>query len=437
MEESSYLSQILLLVCLVILSAVFSSAETALTSLSAVKRKKLGSEYPVVGKFLTKLFEKPGKMLTTILVGNNIVNIMATSISTLIFIQWLNSLGIQNKIVVTATSTLFMTLILLIFGEITPKTFALKKAEGLAIILGRPIYYLSIALSPVIIILNKISKTVIKLVGGRQLEKDSLVSEDEIKILINMGVEEGVLEVSEEKMLNSIIEFGDIIVREIMTPRTAIIAVDSKTPIRKVVDVISKNGHSRIPVFSERLDNIIGFIYAKDLLTIPPDKNDSISFAQSLMRDPHYVPETKKIDELLNEMKRNKIHIAVVVDEYGGTSGLVTIEDILEEIVGEIQDEYDLKEEERIVKVDDNKYVVSGMINVGYLNRELEINLSEDDDYDSLAGFMVNKLGKIPIKGDIYENRDLRITVVNVIRRRITKLKLEILEKEGDHVENG
>ncbi len=435
MEYSSIYLQLILLTILIILSAVFSASETALTSLSSLKRKRLETEEPKRAKFVTKLFSKPGRMLTTILVGNNIVNILASTISTFFFIDILTEMGIESATVIAVISTVFMTTLLLIFGEITPKNIALKKAEYLSVLVSKPIYYLSILLNPIIKILNLLSKLILKSFNSQSLESGSLISEEEIKLFINMGLEEGVLEESEEKMLNSIFEFGDIIAREIMTPRTNIIAIDTETTLTQAIKVITKNGHSRIPVFKERIDNIIGFIYAKDLLAIPKENWDSGEIiSEEHIRPAYYVPETKKIDELLSELRKKRTHIAIVVDEYGGTSGLVTLEDVIEEIIGEIHDEYDVKEEAMII-IKNGRYIISGLINVGELNRELELELPEEEDYDSLAGFMVNKLGKMPEKGDFYENEKVNIKVLHVYRRRITKLSLTF--KEGEENNNG
>jgi CBS domain containing-hemolysin-like protein len=417
------------------LSAVFSASETALTSLSPLKRRKLEAEHPKSSQYIHKLFHKPGKMITTILVGNNVVNILASTISTFIFIDIMTKIGIENESVIAATSAIFMTIFLLIFGEITPKNVALINAEFLSIKLSRFIYYLSIILSPAIVVLNLLSKGILIITKGNRLEKGSLVSENEIKLLINLGLEEGVLEENEEKMLTSIFEFGDIIAREIMTPRPNIVAIEMHSTLIQTIKLINKYGHSRIPVYREKIDNIIGFIYAKDIFSVPVDKLESTdSLSPEMIRPAYYVPETKKIDELLNELRKMKTHIAIVVDEYGGTSGLVTLEDVIEEIIGEIHDEYDDKEEEMITKKNDG-YVISGLMNVWDLNNELNLHLPEDEDYDSLAGFMVNRLGKMPQKGDVYEDERIKIQVLHIYHRRITKLHLII--KEGEMKQNG
>jgi len=426
-EDSSYFIEFLFLVILLVLSAFFSSAETSLTSLTHLKRKKIISENKKNAKFIEKLYHKPGKMLTTILVGNNIVNILASIVATFLFVQVLSSYGVSNKAVITTVTTVVMTVILLIFGEISPKTLAIKNSEEIGLFLSRPVYYFSILFSPVISVLNNISKVIIRITGGLRLEKDSLVSEEEIKLLITMGLQEGVLEEEEEKMLTSVIEFGDIIVREVMIPRTDIVAADSKSTIRKIIGIINRHGHSRIPIYSERIDNVTGIIYAKDLLQLPENKLDDIPYVMELAREPFFVPESKKIDELLKEMRKDKKqHMAIVVDEYGGVSGIITIEDIIEEIIGEISDEYDGKEAKYIEKKGDNVYLILGMLNVGDLNKELNIAVPEEDDYDSIAGYVVNKLGKIPVMGDIYEDERYKFTIINVVKQRVVKLKLEI-----------
>ena len=434
MDSSSHSLQIIILVTLVLFSAFFSASETALTSLSHVKRRKIfaekGEKRDGNTKYLEKLYNNPGRMLTTILVGNTMVNIISSIIATFLFVDLLSLENIQNEIVVAMITTLIMTSIILIFGEISPKMIALKNNEKLAIFFSRPIYYVSLILFPLIEIFHHTSQIITKLTRGKSLEKHSLVSEEEIKIFINLGLQEGVLEEGEEKMLTSIIEFGDIVVREIMTPRPAIIAVDVKSTIRRVVNIIRQHWHSRIPVYSEKMDNIVGFVYAKDLLSVTPENLDNTSYLKTIIREAYFVPESKRIDELLKEMQKEKRHSAMVVDEYGGISGLITIEDILEEIVGEINDEYDNKEEVMIEKIRDNVYSINGLINVADLNDELNINIPEADNYDSIAGFVVDKLGKMPSKGDIHEDEKFKFEIVNVFKRRITKIKLEI--KEGE-----
>ena len=432
MTDTSYLPQILIIIGLICLAAFFSASETALTSLGHVKRKKLIAEKKALAHYIEKLFANPGKMITTTLVGNTMVNIVASIIATFMFVDVLHDWGVTNELLITAITTLVMTTLLLIFGEITPKMIALRNNERIAILFARPIYWTSILLFPIIEVLNRISGILIKISRGKNLEKHSLVSEEEIKILISMGLQEGILEEEEEKMLTSIIEFGDIVVREIMTPRTAIIAVDVDSTVRKVVNVIKEHWHSRIPVYSGKMDNIVGFIYAKDLLVAGPEDNDDAVYVKDHMREAFFVPESKRIDELLKDMKKEKKHIAMVVDEYGGISGLVTIEDIIEEIVGEIQDEYDNLEDDMLKKVGDNNYLVSGLMNVSDLNNELETQIPEADNYDSLAGYIVDKLGKLPAKGDVVEDEQLRLIILHVSNRRITKVKLEIKVKGAD-----
>ncbi len=430
MTDASFLPQILLIIGLIGLSAFFSAAETALTSLGHLKRKKLVAEKKSQAVYIEKLFQSPGRMITTILVGNNTANIAASIIATMLFVEWLKSWGIESEMLVTGITTVFMTATLLIFGEITPKMFAIRNAEKVVPLISRPIYYFSILFFPIIELLNWISNLLIRISRGKNLEKHSLVSEEEIKILINMGLQEGVLEEEEEKMLTSIIEFGDIVVREIMTPRLEIIAVDVESTVRKVVNVIKEHWHSRLPVYADKMDNIVGFIYAKDLLAAGPETRDDSTYIKGHMREAFFVPESKRIDELLKDMKKEKKHVAMVVDEYGGISGLVTIEDIIEEIVGEIQDEYDELEDDMLKKIAENVYIVSGLMNVSDLNNDLGTQIPEADNYDSVAGYIVDRLGKLPSKGAVVEDEHLRLITLHVASRRITKVKLEI-KSEG------
>ncbi|MDD5456718.1 MAG: hemolysin family protein [Candidatus Margulisbacteria bacterium] len=430
MDDNSYIIQIIVLIGLVCLSAFFSSSETSLTLLNSIKRKKLAAEKKKNVKFLEKLYEKPGRMLTTILLGNTMINILASITATFLFVDMLGRLGIHNEALITTITMVFMTLVLLILGELVPKTIALKLPEAVGLFFSRPIYWFSYVLYPVIEVLYVLTKFITRITGGKALEKGSLLSEEEIKIFINMGLQEGILEEEEEKMLTSIIEFGDIVVREIMTPRTAIISVDINTTPRKMINLIKQHWHSRIPVYADGKDNIIGFVYAKDLLLVNSNDRDNVEYIRTILREPFLVPESKRIDDLLREMRKKKVHVAMVVDEYGGISGLVTIEDIIEEIVGDIHDEYDdSKEDLMFEKIGEDIYLVNGLANVGDLNEELDIAIPEADNYDSIAGFVVDKLGKLPQKGDVYEDKKIKIIVLNVMKRRITKLKLEILTK--------
>ncbi len=429
MEAQSYTPQLVIVVCLVVLAAFFSASETAFTSLGHLKRKKVISEKKVNAVFVEKLFSHPGKMLTTILLGSTMVNILASVVATFIFSQWLPTVGIKSETMIGAITMIVMTTLLLIFGEITPKMIAIRNNEKLASWFSRPVYYVSILFLPLVEILNFVSTILIKITRGKSLEKHSLVSEEEIKLLINMGLQEGLLEEEEEKMLTSIFEFGEIVVREIMTPRTSIVALEEKTPARKVVKIIQHHWHSRIPVYSERMDNMVGFVYAKDMLSMDNEKLDSPTYLKTILRPPFFVPESKRIDELLKEMRKEHKHIAMVVDEYGGISGLVTIEDIIEEIVGEIQDEYDTDEDENIKKISDQVYLISGLMNVSDLNEELSLQIHEADSYDSIGGFMVEHLGKLPAKGGVYEDEYVKMIILNVQKRRITRVRLEI--KQG------
>ena len=436
MDNQSLIIQIVSLGILLLLCALFASAEAALISLNTLKRHKLIADHKLNARFLEKLYEKPGVMLTTILVGSTLVNIISSIVATFVFLQLLKPFGIRNEALVTTITAIVMTTIILIFGEISPKLVAMKNPERVALRLSPVIWLFSLVMFPLIIILNWITTGVVKVTGGKSLEKGSLVSEEEIRFLISMGLQEGVLAAEEEKMLTSIIEFGDIVVREVMTPRTAIVAVDIKTPLRKVVNIIKRHGHSRIPVYIEKIDSISGFVYAKDLLPYNLDDPENKVELRAIMREAFFVPETKKIDELLREMNKQMQHMAMVVDEYGGISGLVTFEDIIEEIVGEIHDEYDGKEEKMIERAGDNAYLISGILNVADLNRELNLEVPETDDYDSVAGFVVDRLGKIPVKGDSYEDEQIKVTVLGVIKHRITRVRLEV-KMQGEEQEDG
>ncbi len=396
------LLQILTLIVLLCFSALFSASETALTSLGKFRVKELIGRYGKRAQLLNRWLEEPNRLLTTILVGNNLVNIWASVLAATIVLQRFQQKGV-------AIATGIMTFLILVFGEIAPKTFAKQSAERISLRFIRPLIFLSYLLLPVVKFLTGISTAIIRLFGGRVLVATSRISEEELKDVISVGEKEGVIEEEEKEMIHSIFEFGDTLVREVMTPRTEIIALEDEASLKEVSDLMVKEGHSRIPVYREHIDEIGGIIYSKDLLKQWQEEKLEQE-AKELMRPPYFIPETKKVNELLREFQRQKIQIAIVIDEYGGTAGLVTMEDLLEEIVGEISDRWE-KEAPDFQKLPDGTILVSGKMEIERANEELKLGLPEENDVETVAGFILSYLGRFPKPGEKFRFKDLLFTI--------------------------
>jgi len=419
------LLKIITLIILLIFSGLFSGAETALSSLNIITVKKLKKKGVKEANTLEKLLSKPSKTLSTILIGNNIVNIAATAIATEL------TLSLFSGKQVTFIVTMIMTILILIFGEITPKTYSAYNSEKVVIKLGKPLEVLSVVFTPFLIVLNRVTKVIIKALGGNVNNNRTTVSEEEIKTLVDVGEEAGIIEKQEKEMINSIFEIGDIEVTEVMVPRIDIVYLEEDVTVEEAIKKVLKCGFSRIPVIKKSIDNITGIIYAKDLLAcyFKQDKDESKGIRE-LIRPAYYVPESKKAIDLLTEMQLEKIHIAIVLDEYGGTLGLVTIEDILEEIVGDILDEYD-EEMDLIDYLDEQTLIVDSKISIDEINETFKISLPEDE-FESVGGLIFNLLGRIPKKGDNIEYNGLLFKILEVHNRRIKKVEISKINHKGD-----
>ncbi len=408
--------RLVILVILLCLSGLFSSAETSLSSLNIIKIKQLKKKGVKKAEILDRLLDKSSKILATILIGNNIVNIAATAIATELTLSIVT--GEQATLLVTVT----MTILILVFGEITPKTYSSYNPEKVAMKLGRPLEILSTIFSPILFILNKITQVLIRSLGGNISGNRNTVSEEEIKTLVDVGEEAGIIEKQERDMIESIFEIGDIKVTEVMVPRIDTVYLEEDTSIENAIKKVIEYGYSRIPIIDESIDNIIGVVYAKDLLACYLSEGKENLKISSFIRPAYYVPQSKKAIDLLTEMQLEKVHMAIVLDEYGGTLGLVTIEDILEEIVGDILDEYD-DEKDLIEFIDENIVIVNSTISIEETNEILGENIPLDD-YESLGGFVFNLLGRIPKVGDVIEYNNIIFKVLEVQNRRVKKIEL-------------
>lgn len=359
------------------------------------------------------MLDEPNRLIATILVGNNIVNIGASALATSLAIDIFGSKGV-------GIATGVMTLLVLVFGEVTPKTFAAQNAEKWSLAIINIIIFLSQVLLPIIKILGLLTNLLLKITGNKT-KQDPFITEDELKLLVNVGQEEGLIAESEREMINSIFEFDDTLVREIMTPRIDMIVTDVNETFANVVATAIDAGHSRIPVYEDTIDNIIGIIYAKDLLK-NINKDFSTLEIRKLMRPAYYIPETKKVRDLLAELRQAKVHMAIVIDEYGGTAGLVTIEDVIEEIIGDIQDEFDI-EEESIIMLSDGSIRADARASIYDINEALDTDLP-DDDYETISGLVFHLLGHIPKEGEELSLENVKIMVEKTLGRRVDKVRI-------------
>lgn len=415
--------KVILLVVLIGISGFFSASETALTAFKGTDLEKTGNER--IRELLKKWMKNPDEMLTGILFGNNIVNISASSIGTAVTFA---IMGNNTKAIVM--STFFMTLVILIFGEITPKIIAKNSSSKVSKGVILPIYFISVIASPVVKVLIFTSKVIGRLFGI-EIGRDSImITQQDIISYINVGEVEGIIEKDEKTMIHSIFELGETQAKEVMTQRTDMFTVYRDQSIDEVWEDIRRNGYSRIPVCGEDgIDDIVGILYLKDVLNIIKSGRMDIPVGQCL-REAYFVPETKPVMEVFREFKSRKVHLAVVIDEYGGTAGVLTIEDLIEEIVGDIQDEHDREEDEYIRNLDEGVYEVNTNLTLDALDRNLGIGIPRSERYKSLSGYMTENLGKSAEIGDILKVPGADIRVLELDRIRVSKVMIS-KEKQG------
>ena len=412
--DTGYVVQIVLLVVLLILSAFFSMSETALTSLSKIRIRHMVEEGVKGAKLVEKLTEDPNKLLGAILIGNNIVNIGASSIATSLAVKIIsNDSGV-------AIATAVMTVLVLIFGEITPKTIAKQKSEKVALRVSNPIKLCVLIFKPLIAIFTGISSVFIRLFGADPNKSEPFITQEELKTMVGVSEEEGVLEDVEKEMIFNVFDFADLQVKDVMKQRVDIIALNVDDDYEKALSVIREEQFSRFPVYNETIDDIVGILNVKDLIMINKDKNDFK--ITDYTREPFYTFEFKKITEVFNEMKKTRNHMAVVLDEYGGTVGIITIEDLVEEIVGDIEDEYD-NEDEMIKVIKEDEYVVDGSSKIDDVNDMIGVNI-ESEELDSIGGLIIEELGRIPEEKEEVEIDHIKFRVEEVDKNRIKKVRI-------------
>lgn len=420
--DSSDAIQLIIIAVLVLLSAFFSSAETALTTANKIRIKTLADQGNKRAVTLLKVTEDPGKMLSAILIGNNIVNISASSLTT----TWATEL-FGNAAVGIATGVL--TLLILIFGEITPKTMATIHAEKLGLAYSGIIYFLVRIMTPLIFIVNKLANGVLKLLHIDASQSGNAITEHELRTIVDVSHEEGVIESDERQMIYNVFDFGDSQAKDIMVPRVDMVSIDIHSTYQEIIEVFKREKFTRLPVYEKSPDNVVGLINVKDLLLYSATDEFSI---QDIMRKPHFTYEFKKTSELMMEMRQYSINFTIVLDEYGATAGLITLEDLLEEIVGEIRDEYDKDEEDLIKKVNDREYIVEGSMKLDDINDALGLHF-DSEDYDSIGGYVIEKLDHLPVLHESVVSDDgIRLIVDEIIKNRINKIHLYLPSESSD-----
>ncbi|MDL0221690.1 hemolysin family protein, partial [Clostridioides difficile] len=401
LESPNNLIQIIFLIVLLIGSAFFSASETALMSLSKIRIRYMQDEGVKGAKLVSSLIENPNKLLSSILVGNNVVNIAATSISTSLFIGLMGEKGV-------ALATAVMTVLVLIFGEITPKTIAANNSEKVSLLVSKPIKAIIFILRPIVWIFNIITNIIFKLFGITNKGAKSFITEEELKTMVNVSHEEGVLEMEEREIINNVFEFGDMQAKNAMVQRIDMVAIDMEDSYDEIIQVFKTEKLSRMPVYEETIDDIVGILNIKDIIFLSDEEIESFDI-KNYMREPFFTYEFKKITQLLEEMKLEKSQMAIVVDEYGGTSGLLTIEDLVEVIVGDIEDEYD-EEEDEIQVIKEDEYIVDGSTKIGDVNELIGVNL-ESEEFDSIGGFIIGHLSRLPEENEVIEVDNIRFCI--------------------------
>ena len=419
MDPSSIIKLIILLL-LLLLSAFFSSAETALTTVSRHKLKFIANEGSKKANRLLKLVDNPSKMLSAILIGNNIVNISASALTTILVTE-----AFGNRYIGVATGIL--TILVLIFGEITPKTFATVYTDKLALLYGDIISVLTFILTPVIWILDKLT-AVIFFILRINPSVNKVITEGELKTIVNASHEDGVIENEEKNMITNVVDFGNSHVKDIMIPRVDVCLLSIDAAFQDIVDAYSEEQFTRIPVYEDTKDNIVGIINIKDLFYYIATNDPSNLSIKDIMREPYYTYEYQKTNDLLNDMKTNSISMAIVLDEYGVAAGVITIEDLLEEIVGEINDEYDI-DSSSITELAKNIYQVDASTNIDDINDVLDTSISSDD-YDSIGGHIIEILDHLPEVGEIAIDGNITYKVLSLDKNRIDQVKIVISPPE-------
>ncbi len=419
-------AEILLLLGLMAINGFLAMARSALVNVRLARLQQLIEEGSGSARTAVRLSEDASRLLATTKLGLTLTSFFSGAVVAVVsappLAAWLQPwLGAAAQPVAFVLTVFAAAIVMLIFAELAPETVAAHHSERIALALARPLLILSMAAMPLVRLMVWVSNLVSRLFGVAPQSGLPLVTEEEIKTLVDAGEEEGVIQEEEKEMIYSIFELGDTLVREVMVPRIDVVALDVTTPMLEALDIIMEAGHSRIPVYEETIDNVLGVLYAKDLLPYLRDGRTDVPLGK-VLREAYFIPETKKAGDLLTDLQQRRVHMAIVVDEYGGMAGLVTIEDLLEEIVGEIQDEYDT-EEPFIEYIGEDEYLFDARLDLDDLNRLMEAHLPTDES-DTLGGFIYTALGRVPVVGDQVLFENLQFTVESLAGRRIKKVRV-------------
>ncbi len=419
--------QLAIVVILLMLSAFFSSAETALTTVNKVRVRTLAENGDKRAAMVAAVIEDPAKMLSTILIGNNIVNLSASSLMTTLALRVFGSAAV-------GIATGVLTLMILVFGEITPKTMSTMYAEKISFAYAGLIHALMVILTPVIFLVNKLSMGVLFLLRVDPNKKQEPMTEDELRTIVEVSHEEGVIESEEKKMINNVFDFGDAVAKDVMVPRIDMVMVDVNASFAELMSLFKEERFTRIPVYEENTDNVIGIVNMKDFILFDHEKEKNFS-VRDYLREPLYTYEYKKTAELMLDMRKSFQNIAIVLDEYGATAGLITLEDMLEEIVGEIRDEYDQDEEDDVRKISADEYLVNGSAKLDDLNDRLGLSM-ESEDYDSIGGLVIGRLDHLPEEGEEVDYKNLHFKVEKMDKNRIEKVRILIQPVKDEQQQN-
>jgi putative hemolysin len=434
-------SELLLLAVLIALNAFFSASEIAVISVPKLRLKQLIEDGNKTAQVLFNLADDSSRFLATIQIGVTLMGFLASATAAIRLSAGLAELIARIPVLESAAEglavasiTIMLALITLVLGELVPKSIGLAHSERIALAVARPIEFLARLAKPLVRFLVWITNLIAKPFGGQPRRGMPIVTEEEIKTLVDAGEEGGVIEEEEKEMIYSIFEYTDTVAREVMVPRMDVLAIEVETPLLEALDAVIHHNHSRVPVYQDSIDNIVGILYAKDLLKVLHERGragaNDVRVA-NILRPAAFTPESKKVSELFAEMQKRRIHMAIVIDEYGGTAGIVTIEDILEEIVGEIQDEYDQAEELEIQPAGENEWLINARANLSDINDALHVHFPLAEA-DTLGGFIYLQLGKVPLPGDEVRHENALLKVINVAGRRIGKVRVQVLVAEPD-----
>lgn len=430
---------ILVILILLVVNAFFAASEMALISINDNRIRILSLEGNKRAQKLEKLLEEPTGFLSTIQIGITLAGFLNSAFAAdkfaSVLVDYVLSLGVDiAPSVLSSVSVIVITLILsyftLVFGELVPKRIAMKKAESIALAVSSPLSVLSKIVNPFVKLLTVSTNLTVRLFGIDPNAEDEEASEEEIRMLVDTGLERGTIQQSEKMIIHNIFDFDNKDVSDMMTHRTDMIAISADTPFEEVLEIVQSEQYTRFPVFEERVDNIIGILHVKDLIVQFRKDTTRPKSIMDIIRPAYFVSETKKGDDLLEELQQNRVHMAIVVDEYGGTAGIITIEDLIEEIVGSIYDEYD-EEESIFEQVDENTYIFTGIAHLDEVSQITKASLPEEE-YDTLSGFMVGTLGRIPTKQERpeFEFRSFRYKVLEVGKQRIRRIQMTRLSGE-------